>query len=510
MGLFDKLKKNTGNAFKQYLKLIESNGVDFGKTMQTTTNKNKINELEKLTGCILPDSFKELYEKYNGEKESLGFIAGFEFLSIEKVIDEYSFFKTCESEFSAVGTESIVEAPLSKCNLIPFAHDGSRCFIALDMSPSDKGTIGQIIGIDFDYDRTYLFADNLEGFFKRLSLWIEQGNLVIKKNEKGCVISEKTGHLFNNVKIYAIMPHSEEHAYIEITDDFWRERYSEHIIKNEKGIDCLLTTVFESETGEFRIVRQNRITEISCKPFLYLENVIEVVLHDAVLRDFDCLCQMKNLKKLFLVNCKIQDSDISKLSSLPKLKELHLMNTGTSASIGKLSEMKSLKILSLGRLENFDESVLGNFTNITDLDISDLDYKDCSFLSKLTKLENLILQKKEIDNLDFLNSLGKLKFFQLLIPAKNESGLAALKNMDKLQEFRYPVKDLTVYQGLKNIKCIGLSEENNGRYDVFEGSSVNSFFLISSSMDNIKTKSKEVHDKLSNYVKAPGYGGTVV
>ena len=57
----------------------------FDSFMNDGANEKDISDLEKYINQILPASYIDLLKTYNGEKKSLGVMAGFEFLTIKEV-----------------------------------------------------------------------------------------------------------------------------------------------------------------------------------------------------------------------------------------------------------------------------------------------------------------------------------------------------------------------------------------------------------------------------------------
>jgi len=74
---WDEYKKNVNFLFKE-----KEDGLNTGTTL------NKINEFEKKFDIELPEDFKELYQKNNGENGDFGYIVGLSFLSLEKIESE--------------------------------------------------------------------------------------------------------------------------------------------------------------------------------------------------------------------------------------------------------------------------------------------------------------------------------------------------------------------------------------------------------------------------------------
>ncbi len=248
---------------------------------------------------------------------------------------------------------------------------------------------------------------------------------------------------------------------------------------------------------------------ISCEPFQYMDKIKELVIHDSELRDFEGLCKMPNLTTLYIINCKIVDSDLSQLANLPKLKKLSIGKMGDTDSIQKLSSMKSLKELTVTNIDNFDAAVLGRFTGLTSLEIEIAMDGDGGFLSKLSKLKTLKISNSKLHNLDFILNMPKLEEFEMTTSVENEDALLKLSELGKLKVFKYPVKDLNVYKAHPSIEMVGLAGVNNKNYQVLAGSKVYGFFLYATSKETMDKEIEETAAAMKKYVNIRSYGGIV-
>ncbi len=491
----------------RYITELLAKGLKPEEVLSKDIKEGLLEKYDKKMKGLLPEEFRELYKTYNGETQSVGFVGGFELLSIERVMAEADFFKTYEYDYEPVGTEAISEKPMSKNKWVPFAFDGSECFLAVDLSPAKKGKKGQIIGIDMGTNAGYLMADSLSEFFGNMAGWVKDGKLVVDRKSSGYIVSEKSGHLFNNINDYAKMNESGPRVMVPIKDDFWIRRYGEKIKKEDNGDCSISSTVLAKESGAFRIMYDP--VNISCEPFQYMDKIKELIIHDSELRDFEGLCKMPNLTTLYIINCKIMDSNLSELANLPKLKKLSIGKMGDTDSIQKLSSMKSLRELTVANIDNFDATVLGKFTGLTSLEIGIAVDGDGGFLSKLSKLKTLKISNSKLYDLDFILHMPKLEKFEMTTSVENEDALLKLSELSKLKVFKYPVKDLNVYKAHPSIEMVGLAGANNKKYQVFAGSKVYGFFLYATSEETMDKEIEETAAAMEKYVNIRSYGGMI-
>jgi cell wall assembly regulator SMI1 len=125
-----------------------------------------IDKLEKTINKTLPEDFKTLYSTYNGmnDDENLGnLFYGMSFLTIDEIISDYKMrssitdplpnLKNCDPEIN--------NSYLYNPGWVTIGTDGSRCRLVVDLSPSEKGTYGQITFIDGDYLVGIFLANSL-------------------------------------------------------------------------------------------------------------------------------------------------------------------------------------------------------------------------------------------------------------------------------------------------------------------------------------------------------------
>lgn len=186
-----------------YIKEVNKKLPDIKERLNGGCEDATLAELEQLVGAKLPSEFIALYKRFDGEVNSIitGFIGGFDFLPLEKVIEETKFFKSLtDDKLEIVGTEAIMQSKVKVQNWIPFAFDSSRAYLAIDLSPSEKGKWGQVVTADWDYNECHLFADSLEQLFDKMTIWMDKGILVINtEDDELPFIGEVSGHLFNNL-----------------------------------------------------------------------------------------------------------------------------------------------------------------------------------------------------------------------------------------------------------------------------------------------------------------------
>ena len=104
------------------------------------------------------------------------------------------------------------------------------------------------------------------------------------------------------------------------------------------------------------------------------------------LRDINFLKNLKNLKTVFLKNCKI--SDISVLPDVENLEKLHLENIEIQ-DLSPLQNCKKLRELAVDNCKNFDATVISPLMQLESLALTNLSLTNMDFLYGQTKLNSI-------------------------------------------------------------------------------------------------------------------------
>ena len=158
-------------------------------------------ELEQTLGYALPEEFKELYRVANGETDIDGVFAGEEWLSIERIIDEYNVWNQLyqEDDGSDFGCEP--EAGIKpdfwwNPKWISLTADGSGNSKMIDLDPSEQGTAGQIIQMWHDDSRREKAANSLREFLQNYVRDLEAG-LYVLDAEFGVILQSELDEMQN-------------------------------------------------------------------------------------------------------------------------------------------------------------------------------------------------------------------------------------------------------------------------------------------------------------------------
>jgi cell wall assembly regulator SMI1 len=145
--------------YREIVELIAPNTASavFGASL----TESRISELELLIGKPLPPDLKELYVFSNGEidgADGIGVFFDYHFLSLEAVARKMAMLDAVAEYWSrfpdAIDISSrpanAVKCVVYSSGWLPFATDGNGNYLAIDFSPAESGTPGQVISFGRD------------------------------------------------------------------------------------------------------------------------------------------------------------------------------------------------------------------------------------------------------------------------------------------------------------------------------------------------------------------------
>lgn len=174
------------NKLIKCLDLITDDFKEFNYDLHPGVTDKKIISLENIIKKQFPDDFKAFYKIHNGEStHSNGIMKGEEFLSMERILEEWNVWKDLleSNSFIDDDDDDFVGDPDSgikdnwwNINWVPFTYDGNGNSICIDLDPSDEGKYGQIIRVWHDDPLRELLADSF-------TEWIQDYVSQLENNE---------------------------------------------------------------------------------------------------------------------------------------------------------------------------------------------------------------------------------------------------------------------------------------------------------------------------------------
>ena len=200
--LISRMQTQLNALVKKYPAAAEELGLSF--ELNAGASEADFAELEQTLGYALPEEFKELYRVANGETDIDGVFAGEEWLSIDRIIDEYNIWQELyqngtsqEDDGTPYGCEP--EAGIKpdfwwNPKWISLTADGSGNSKMIDLDPSEQGTAGQIIQMWHDDAAREKVADSLREFLQNYVRDLEAG-LYVLDAEYGVILQSELDDL---------------------------------------------------------------------------------------------------------------------------------------------------------------------------------------------------------------------------------------------------------------------------------------------------------------------------
>lgn len=180
---------------ESFLGWLKENAPTLASTFSEPVKEEVISRAESRIGFALPESFKKLYLIHNGQSKTAcsGPFYGLSFMSFGEVLEAWLeisalvFDGTAESmESGNFYTSHIpgVVRPLYFSDMwLPFAHDDSGNYLALDFSPGVLGSTGQVINCGPEEGKKFAIAENFDMFLSWLVGQWRLGNFIINQEE---------------------------------------------------------------------------------------------------------------------------------------------------------------------------------------------------------------------------------------------------------------------------------------------------------------------------------------
>ena len=175
---------------------IETHAPQLLEVLQPGASEAQLSELEAALSIRLPDDVKALYRLCNGQSSfDYGLLNGNEFLSLERMQDEWTVWKDLLDAGELVADDDIqgdrIEAGICKVwwspKWIPLTYNGGGDHDCLDIAPAEEGVSGQIITMWHDDDERKVLAPGIRDWLQQYAVQLESGQLVFSEDYNGIV-----------------------------------------------------------------------------------------------------------------------------------------------------------------------------------------------------------------------------------------------------------------------------------------------------------------------------------
>lgn len=176
---------------------LKTNAPSVLETLQSGASETEIAELEQLLSLRLPDDVRASYRIHNGQSTySYGLIDGREFLSLERIKDEWLIwkdlldrgtFQTDDGHDQGSDPAPGIRNVWWSAKWIPLTYDGSGNHDCLDLDPAPGGSIGQIISMWHDDAAREIVAGSFRAWLVQYAEGLKSGQLVFSEDYSGIV-----------------------------------------------------------------------------------------------------------------------------------------------------------------------------------------------------------------------------------------------------------------------------------------------------------------------------------
>jgi len=161
-------------------------------TLQPGASEAQIKTAQEFLSIEFPSSVKASYRIHNGQSSyEYGFFQGREFLSLERIQDEWKVWKDLldDKNFANLQSDPDLGIRSDWWNplWIPLTYDGSGNHHCLDLNPAYGGVTGQIITMWHDSSEREIVAPSFFDWLERYALELELEQLVFDEQCNGII-----------------------------------------------------------------------------------------------------------------------------------------------------------------------------------------------------------------------------------------------------------------------------------------------------------------------------------
>ena len=186
--LIDRIAAQLEKLQRQYPEAAAAYEIDL--SLNEGADEADFAELEQELGYALPEDFKELYRIADGGAEYESVLAGEEWLSVERIIEEYGVWKGLYeggmleeddgTPFGCIPEDAGIKSDFCwNPKRIPLTADGCGNGKMIDLDPTEHGPAGQILQMWHDDSAYSKEAESLRDFFARYAQDLEDGKYVL-------------------------------------------------------------------------------------------------------------------------------------------------------------------------------------------------------------------------------------------------------------------------------------------------------------------------------------------
>ena len=152
--------------------------------LQSGASDTQIRAAEEVMSIQFPEDVKLSYQIHNGfSADSYRLMDGWEFLSLERMQDEWQVWKELldSDTFMGIGGDPQpgVRGDWWNALWIPLTYDGSGNHDCLDLDPGNGGNLGQIITMWHDEGERKIVAPSFRDWLEQYAIALESGKYLL-------------------------------------------------------------------------------------------------------------------------------------------------------------------------------------------------------------------------------------------------------------------------------------------------------------------------------------------
>jgi cell wall assembly regulator SMI1 len=185
-------------------KWLGENAPHILNTLQPGATETEISELEARLSICFPEDVRASYLIHNGQSdEGEGFLYGYELLPLESIYRAWEINQEINQKIRKIQEEevyaqtpgevkeNIVQEDDLNSLWIPLATDISGDHYCLDLSPEPKGSLGQMIRLDYEQDVYPVLAPSFHVWMEQFADALESGEYVFSEQYYGLISAEE-------------------------------------------------------------------------------------------------------------------------------------------------------------------------------------------------------------------------------------------------------------------------------------------------------------------------------
>jgi len=171
---------------------LRTNAPQVYDSLRPGATDQQLDEAERRLDVIFPEPVRQSYRLHDGqEPDGPALIDAWEFLSLERILDEWKVWKQLldAGEFarSRSKPDPGIRTDWWAPRWLPLTYSGSGDHHCLDLDPAPGGTLGQIILMYHDMTERPLVAPSFEAWLGKFADDLEAGEYVLSEDDGGLV-----------------------------------------------------------------------------------------------------------------------------------------------------------------------------------------------------------------------------------------------------------------------------------------------------------------------------------